>query len=99
MATHVVKSHRYPVCNKELNRMSNADENKNEPADGDFSVCIGCASPLEFKNGQLRELSVKELMDLPKSTFNQLSAIQDAILQVKKIEAETLAKHLKKRGI
>jgi len=49
--THHVPATNCPACGKVLNAATNATYEAEEPAPGDYTVCVGCETPLVFGPG------------------------------------------------
>lgn len=80
--THRVPKSACPYCG---HNMDAASGGKDGPQEEDCSVCIRCGNWLVYGPGLiLREMSAKEIEELPADTFRLLSTISRARAEVYK---------------
>lgn len=70
-----------PKCGYTFDAATKLEGDKGIPESGDLTVCIGCASMLEF--GPDLKLSIVELCELPEDVQAKLKKVLRAMSQLK----------------
>lgn len=71
-----------PVCSKELNAATEAELQKSQPKEGDYSICGECASILVFNEDlSMRRLPEEDFVELPLEARTYLKKAQECILE------------------
>lgn len=75
---HKIKLNFCPVCGHPLDGASNAEGEDILPEEGDFSICIVCATPLCFNADlTLRTMTPDDWKDAPKEFLQYLLFMQN----------------------
>lgn len=70
-----------PKCGYELDAATKVQGDNGGPEPGDVTVCIGCATVLEF--GPELKLSVANLDEIPPEVRKTLEKVSQTVMQVK----------------
>lgn len=64
-----------PACNKELERTTHSSGTRQEPCEGDISVCIGCGNLMEFNADLTLRNTTMETLGVDAPTRTQIECM------------------------